>query len=71
MMYKLFVEVGGNLANEVDSQGNDLLGLQWWERPKQFPRADRHLLAIKYLFSARLYATYLGSARRSSLIIIS
>ena len=28
MVYKFFVEVGRNLADEIDSQGNDLLGLQ-------------------------------------------
>ena len=49
MVYKLFVEVGGNLAHEVDSQRNDLLSLQWWEGSKQLSGTDMCMLAFELL----------------------
>ena len=46
MMNKLFIQVGWNLADEVDSQGNDLFSLQRWEGSEQFSRTSTYTLVI-------------------------
>lgn len=52
MVYKLFVEIRGNLTDEVDSQSNDLFGLQWWERSKQLSRTGTHVLIFEFVLKA-------------------
>lgn len=47
MMYKFFIKIGGYLADKVDSQGNNLFGLQRWERSKQFSGTNTHTLAFE------------------------
>ena len=54
-MYELFVQVGGNLADEADSQRNDLFSLQRWERSKQLSGTDTHTLAFGFFRAANLY----------------
>ena len=42
MVYKLFIEVGRNLANHTDRQLDNLLSLQWWKRPQELARTAEH-----------------------------
>ena len=47
MMYKLFVKIRGNLADKIDSQRNNLFGLQWWESSQQLSGTSTDTLAFE------------------------